>query len=225
MATVGLHYADRLQIAMQSRHQAIKHMFNENIAQLSSLLGPMNDGPEWPSGAAWLVSLHDDHACIISDGLSDPWVERDKPETGLGVEVFIEAPQVKIPDDQDLTRLADTWMFPMIAEISHTMASNPRLSEKLLAGDVLSMEFNIDHIKDGRGRVGALLHSPKNMENRWQNEFGEIQLVAATLLNPDELHYMRGKKQAGKQAMLARLYEAGIDHRSLAARPSVVPVE
>ncbi len=222
MTTVGLHYADRLHMAMQSRHQAIQRLFDNNIAQLSSLMGPMSDGPEWPSGAAWLATLHDGHASIITDGLSDPWVERDRPEIGLGLEVFIEAPEIKIPDNKDFTHLADTWMFPMIAEISHTMASNLRLAEKLLAGELLSMEFNIDHIKDGRGRVGALLHIPSNMAHGWHNEYGEIQLIAATLLNPDELAYLRGKKLAGRKEMLNKLYAAGVEHRSLVARPSVV---
>lgn len=86
--SVGLTYADRLNLATQARHNAIKIHFNCELAELTSLMGPMSDGPEWPAGAAWLAARHELNACIISDGLSDPWVERDKPETGLGLEVF-----------------------------------------------------------------------------------------------------------------------------------------
>lgn len=220
--TAELSYADRLDLATQSRHEAIQKRFNENIAPLSSLMGPMSDGPEWPSGAAWLATHHKGNACIISDGLSDPWVERDKPETGLGLEVFIETPDIDLPDNQDLTKLADTWMFPMMAEISHTLASYPRLCEKLLAGEVLSMEFNIEHIKDGRGRVGALLHLPQGFDCSWQNTFGEIKLFAATLLTAEELRFLRGKGSAGRQQLLEKHYSNNIGHISLLHRPSLV---
>ncbi|MGY6275608.1 hypothetical protein [Methylomonas sp. MgM2] len=219
---VGLSYADRLNIASEARHRAIKELFDSDLAPLTSLMGPMSDGPEWPAGASWLAARHGDNACIVSDGLSDPWVERDKPETGLGIEVFVESPDANIPADASLTALADTWLFPMLAEVSHTLAGFPRLSEKLLAGDLLSLEFNIDHIKDGRGRVGALLHTPRNLPNELDIAGGQVKLIAATLLTVPELQYLRGKGDAGRLEMVGKLYDAGIGHLSLLNRPSLV---
>lgn len=220
MILEGLTYADRLTLATRYRHKAIQSLFTPNITSLSSLMGPMSDGPEWPSGAAWIATVHDNHPCIVTDGLSDPWVERDRAGTGLGLEVFIESTELTIPDD--LSSLSDTWMFPMIAEISHTLASYPKLCEKLCSGEVLSMEFNIDHIKDGRGRVGALLHTPADMFNNWESDLGDVLLVAATLLTPDELRFLRGKGQIGKEALLGKLYQENIGHRSTINRTSVV---
>ncbi|MEQ1530634.1 MAG: hypothetical protein ABL925_15065, partial [Methylococcales bacterium] len=81
---VGLTYADRLRLATDARHQAMRNLLGSELVGLTSLMGPMSDGPEWPAGAAWLAARHGNNACIISDGLSDPWVERNKPETGLG---------------------------------------------------------------------------------------------------------------------------------------------
>lgn len=219
---VGLSYADRLNIASENRHRAVKEFFDSDIAPLTSLMGPMSDGPEWPAGAAWLAARHNENACIISDGLSDPWVERDKPENGLGLEVFIETPDAGIPADAPLTMLADTWLFPLLAEVSHTLANYQRLCEKLLASEPLSLEFNIDHIKDGRGRVGALLHIPRDRPSGLATPYDPIQLVAATVLTPAELYYLRGKGDAGRRSLLGKLYEAGVGHLSLLHRESLV---
>ena len=218
---VGLSYADRLNIASEARHRAIQKLFDSDLVPLTSLMGPMSDGPEWPAGASWLAARHGDNACIISDGLSDPWVERDKPETGLGIEVFVESPDAKIPSDAPLTTLADTWLFPMLAEVSHTLAGFPRLSEKLLKGELLSLEFNIDHIKDGRGRVGALLHLPRDLPSELDIGGDPVKLIAATLLTVSELRYLRGKGDAGRLDLADKLYEADIGHLSLLNRPSL----
>jgi len=219
---VGLSYADRLNIAAEARHRAVKELFDSDIAPLTSLMGPMSDGPEWPAGASWLAARHGHNACIISDGLSDPWVERDKPETGLGLEVFIETPDSGMANDKPLTALADTWLFPLLAEVSHTLAGFPRLCEKLTAGELLSLEFNIDHIKDGRGRVGALLHCPRGLPGDLNVNEDPVKLVAATLLTVPELQFLRGKGESGRLQLADKLYDAGIGHLSQLHRASVV---
>lgn len=218
---VGLSYADRLNIATEARHRAIKEVFASEITPLTSLMGPMSDGPEWPAGASWLAARHGENACIVSDGLSDPWVERDKPETGLGIEVFVESPDTKIASDAPLTDLADTWLFPLLAEVSHTLAGYPRLCQKLCRGDKLSMELNIDHIKDGRNRVGVLLHRPRDLNG--ELDIGEgVKLIAATLLTEAELQFLRDKGESGRGELAEKLYAAGNGHLSLLQRPSTV---
>ena len=118
----ALSYADRLELASRSRHGAIEKAFDTQLFSLTSLMGPISDGPEWPSDASWLALSHGDCACIISDGLSDPWVERDKPDTGLGLEIFVESPDVAFSPDAPMA-IADTWMFPMTAELSQVLAA------------------------------------------------------------------------------------------------------
>lgn len=219
---VGLSYSDRLRMATTARHLALSERFGSDLAMLTSLMGPMSDGPEWPAGAAWLGARHGQNACIISDGLSDPWVERDRGDRGLGIEVFIESADSGLAAEAPLTALADTWLFPMLAEVSHTLAGYPRLSERLLSGELLSLELNIDHIKDGRGRRAVLLSlQPMASATREQPLNGPPRLVAATLLTPDEGIYLRGKGQAGRLALMEQLQAAGIDHLSLLHRPSL----
>lgn len=218
---VGLTYADRLNMAVEARHRAISELLASELTALTSLMGPMSDGPEWPAGAAWLAARHGQNACVISDGLSDPWVERDRPETGLGLEVFVESPDAGIADDAPLTALADTWLFPMIAEVSHTLAGYPPLCEKLRSGELLSLEFNIDHIKDGRGRVGVLLSTPRNGAADLQLPGGAVKMIAATVLTPGELKFLRGKGEAGRRELADKLYDAGIGHLSLLRRDSL----
>lgn len=219
---VGLTYADRLNMATQARHEGIKKFFHSDIASLTSLMGPMSDGPEWPAGAAWLAARRGGNACIISDGLSDPWVERNRPETGLGLEVFIETPDAGVAVDGPLSVFADTWLFPLLAEVSHTLAGYSKLAEKLLNGELLSLEFNIDHIKDGRGSVGALLRMPIDQAGELPMPGGTIKLIAATLLTRSELTYLRGKGQEGRMALADKLDRTGVGHLSLLHRPSLV---
>jgi hypothetical protein len=220
---VGLTYADRLRMATEARHQAISHILNSELVELTTLMGPMSDGPEWPAGPAWIAARHGDNGCVISDGLSDPWVERDRPETGRGLEVFIESPDSGLAADKPLASLADTWLFPMTAEISHTLVGNPRLCERLVNGELTSLEFNIEHIKDGRGRVGVLLNlSSDAYSNTLSLPGGNIRLVAATLLTVAELRFLRGKAAAGRQELAEKLIAAGIGHLSILNRPSLV---
>ncbi len=219
---VGLTYADRMRMAIDARHHGLSTYLNSELAALTSLMGPMSDGPEWPAGAAWLAARHKQNACVLSDGLSDPWVERDRPETGLGLEVFIESPDSGVAETAPLTALADSWLFPLTAEVSHTLAGYSRLSERLLNGELLSMEFNIDHIKDGRGRVGALLGVPVTAAQPLLLPGGAIKLVAITLLTPAELKYLRGKGEAARHELADKLKTAGVGHLSLLHRPSLV---
>lgn len=216
---VGLSYADRLRLVTDARHQALKTYFGSELESLTSLMGPMSEGPEWPAGAAWLAAKHGENGCIISDGLSDPWVERQRGDIGLGLEVFIESPDVKL-SHKPLSALADTWLFPMLAEISHTMANYAKLSEKLLAGELVSLEFNIDHIKDGRGRVGVLLSPVPTAKLLLSG--GDVSLIAATLLTPAELRFLRGKGESGRRDLEEKLNAAGTMHLSFLHRQSVI---
>jgi len=222
MISAPLSYAAKLERAADSRRLAVERAFQAEVFALTSLMGPISEGPEWPSDAAWLAFQHAACAGIVSDGLSDPWVDPDKPSTGLGVEVFVESPDIALPAGASLMGLADTWLFPMTAEISHTLASYPRLCGKLLADEPLALRFNIVHIKDGRGLVGALLHAPRTMPAILNTASGPVKLIAATLLTGEELIWLGGKGESGRRQLLEKLYDAGIGSRSLSQRKSVV---
>jgi hypothetical protein len=194
------------------------------LVQLTTLMGPMSDGPEWPAGPAWIAARRNKNGCVISDGLSDPWVERDRAETGLGLEVFIESADAGVDEGKPLAGLADTWLFPMNAEISHILVGNSRLCERLVKGELASLEFNIEHIKDGRGRVGALLNLNMSADDCYSLSLpgGAVRLVAATLLTVAELRFLRGKGEDGRRELAEKLIAAGVGHLSVLHRSSVV---
>lgn len=220
---VGLRYSDRLQQAIQYRTQALDALGGGQSAALTSLMGPMGQGPDWPAAAAWRAIRREGRLLIFSDGLPDPWVERNRPETGLGLEVFIDSPDSALPADAPLAQAADTWLFPLIAEVSHLLAGARRLRETLLENRLASLEFTIDHLKDGRGRVGALLNMPAaDIPASIELPGGPVRLVAVTLLNPDELAFLRQGGAAARESLAAKLAVAGIGHLSLPRRDSVL---
>lgn len=220
IVTDGQSYGDRLDQVSQARRQGIQTLFDAELFTLSSLMGPMNDGPEWPSDAAWLALQHKDCACLVSDGLSDPWVEAGRPSNGLGLEVFIETPQLRVEQDNPMV-ISDRWLFPMTAEISHTLASYPRLSAKLVAAEVLSVRLNIDHLKDGLG-LRTLLLQPVTELDGISTSTLDFALVAATLLTMDEGRWLAGKGEAGRLQLQRLLNEQGTGIRSDLQRASVV---
>lgn len=219
----GLRYADRLQQAAEARRLAIEALVGGESAALTALMGPMGEGPEWPAGAAWRSARRGENLLIVSDGLSDPFVERDRPETGLGLEVFIESPQSGLPANAPLASATDTWLFPMIAEVSHILAGRHKLRETLLDGGLLSLHFAIDHLKDGRGRVGALLNvKAEGMPETIALPGGPVRLVAVTLLNPDELASLTGGGMEKREELAAKLRAAGVGHWAMPRRAAAV---
>lgn len=217
---VGLSYADRLRMVTEARHHAIGDYFAAEAIPLTSLMGPMSEGPEWPAGPAWLALRHREYACVVSDGLSDPWVERDRGELGLGLEVYLQSPCPANLADLSASALADSWLFPMLAEISHILAGYARLAERLRGGESVSLELNIDHLKDGLGRRGVLIDPQSAIKLALPG--GEVLLLAVCLLNPDESKFLRGKGEAGRMALSERLRAAGMGDMSLPQRDSVV---
>lgn len=166
---VGLSYADRLNLASQARQQGLRDILHSDLIALTSLMGPMSDGPEWPAGAAWLAARHGINACIVSDGLSDPWVERDKPETGLGLEVFVETPDAGIAIDAPLLvpvqpeqpwRLDNAWQTGGLggsvlrsAAMEHIVRQvDQPLGVYVASGDVAGHVLNVStsHISDSQ---------------------------------------------------------------------------
>ncbi|MCG8317338.1 MAG: hypothetical protein MI976_29320 [Pseudomonadales bacterium] len=222
LQTLTSTYSERLKQAAISRHHALEQAFKSPLFSLTSLMGPINDGPEWPSDAAWLALGDHESVTIISDGLSDPWVEKNRPPTGLGLEVYIKSRDPELTNTSDLMSLTDTWLFPMTAEISHTLASYPRLCDKLLANEPLSMQLNIEHIKDGRGLVTVLLHAPEHTLAAIENNFGKVQLVGTTLLTQNESRWLAGKGAQGRLQLKSALIAAGIDCLATTNRQSVV---
>lgn len=219
---VGPTYRDRLEAAIRARHAALAACFKAPLTPLTMLMGPMSDGPEWPSDAAWLALRVAGKACIVSDGLSDPWVEPDRPGNGLGIEVFMQTPDLEPAQPDSASSIADSWLFPAVAEISHTLAQYPRLCQSLVDGNALALRFNIEHIKDGRGLVGALLHAPRGYPDELSVNGLSVRLIAATLLTKEELDSLSGKGLEGRQLLLQKLIDRGIADLSLLRRAAVI---
>lgn len=220
-APAGLRYADRLRLAAESRTAAIDALADGPGMALTSLLGPLGEGPEWPAGPAWRAIRREGRLLIFSDGLSDPWVDRKLPETGLGLEVFVDSPDSGLAADAPLEKAIDTWLFPMIAEVSHLLAGRGSMRAGVCGGDLGSLEFMIDHLKDGLGHRGALLvPQVEGMPAVIQLAGGPVRLVAVTLLMPSEVQYLR--RGGSREQLAERLRLTGVGHLSIPRREPVV---
>lgn len=217
----GLRYPDRLRLAAEARTAAIDALADQPGVALTSLLGPLGEGPEWPAGPAWRAIRREGRVLIFSDGLSDPWVDRKLPETGLGLEVFVDSPASGLDAAAPLVNAVDTWLFPMIAEVSHLLAGRNAIRGNMIGGGLGSLEFAIDHLKDGLGHRGALLNPrPASMPATIQLPGGSVGLVAVTLLMPAELLFLR--RGGSREELAERLSRAGVGHWSLPCREPVV---
>lgn len=187
---------------------------------ITYLINPQFQGkPAWPNTRqAYRVVRPAGSLIIASDGLSDPFVGTDMADTqGFGCEVYIEAPEFA---GADFHGLRHSWAFSLIENFAMNVANWGGISRQLEQNGVLSMELPAqDQLPDAwltpDGNAGFLIGVPApNRPKRIDMPFGPVDLVALTLLTPNELQRIVSGGANGRKEIAAELAVKGVSHIS-----------
>lgn len=93
-------------------------------------------GPTWPNlRQAWQVIHRGSSTIIISDGLSDPFEDKDDPNTGFGLEILVESAD-SVPEE-----IHTSWLFKMVDQVSQQCAHHGGVRDLIDRAGLLSLEF------------------------------------------------------------------------------------
>ncbi len=195
---------------------------------LSYIINPQFQGaPAWPNmRQAYRVVRRDGSLILASDGLSDPFVGTNMSDcSGFDVEVLVELPGLQ---EMTMDEIRRSWAFALIEMVAQNVADWGGIGTQLARHGVVSSEmplkdeFPADWVTED-GMVGVLFGQPvTGWVTALAMPFGPVQMVAVTLLRPAELAFVAAGGAETRQALSARLVDAGVGHLSDIGRDSVV---
>ncbi|PCJ82805.1 MAG: hypothetical protein COA52_19975 [Hyphomicrobiales bacterium] len=179
--------------------------------------------PAWPSDRLAFLTIERDVSTIITtDGLSDPFESGSQGSQGYGIELFMDLAERPL-SEQSRTIAVETLMTA-----AYNTVARGGLDDLLEEHGVFSMEFPESDLPathlTADGSAGVLLGGPlaEFSADPILGPLGDIELISITLLTGRETELIR-RNGAGARAEIAQnLLEAGIGHRSVVGRPSII---
>jgi hypothetical protein len=189
---------------------------------LTFLLNPSFAGaPRWPSmRQAWRVIHRPGGTLLASDGLSDPFDDREEPSIGFGIECIIET-------DEPIGRIPASWPFQALVQVCHTVAGHGGLLELLGELKLLSVELSGEGMPDplvtADGSVGVMLGiASSTLPTIIQTPAGDVHIITVKTLLAEELEYIRQHGAKGRAELGRRFARSGEEHLSRALRSPVI---
>ncbi|RKH64735.1 imm11 family protein [Corallococcus aberystwythensis] len=149
---------------------------------------------------------------FVTHGLSSPFLSDPSPSVGLGVELALE---VEGPlEDTAAFDPQGMWPARLLSAVSYALAINP-VALGALALDFMMVEVIADGMpaslltQDG-GVFVLLERASAPLPEFFSLPAGEVRLITAKVLLPEELRWTRDGKGTEKE-LLQRLAEAGVD--------------
>ncbi|MDF3834169.1 hypothetical protein P3W85_14565 [Cupriavidus basilensis] len=164
---------------------------------LAPLINPaLMGGPTWPAlRQAWSVIRRPDSTAVASNGLSDPFEQTNAAPValGFGIEVFAEA-------RGQIAEMSRSWLFDLTYQVSQNVASHGQCLDLLARYGVLSMLLEVKGLPlewlSGEGKAGVLIGLPaKSVPATFDTPYGEVRMVALTLLRPEELAFLETSEE------------------------------
>lgn len=195
---------------------------------IAYLISPEFQGaPAWPTTRqAFRIVRTGQSLIIVSDGLSDLFVDTDSQEPGFGCEVFIDCPDLAGAKFADIR---SSWQFDLIETLARNVAHMGGIQAPVRQHGIFSMELPAPatmpaHWLTQRGTVGALVNVtvPGRPSCCEVDDGVEIRLVALTVLLPDETEYVVAGGGDRRADIAQRLVASGTGLASPANRRSVL---
>jgi len=182
---------------------------------------PIVVGGGWPARRqVWRV-IHraEGRTLVVTDGLSDFFVDRVEPSVGFGLELALET-------NEPLGDVEKSWPLLLLERMGNELAEHERVREKVKAS-FLSMEVAghgmPEPLLTKEGRVGVLLGmEASTLPGCFTMPAGEVRLVTVKVLMPVELAYLLEHGKRGRDELVRRFVQEGQAHLSRAWRQSVV---
>jgi hypothetical protein len=189
--------------AYQARNQ-----YAASLGIVSELPVPPLEGPPWPGlREGWRAIRRESSVAIMSDGLSDPF-PTSQPNTGLGIEVLAETTDTVDP-------IESSWLLAMARALAMQFVEHGGFRNLIDKLGLICLELD-----DGQGVLLGV--RPDDFAPTFHAPGGEVRIMTATMLTPQELDYAARFRREGLAELEKRLSQQGFFHRSSRQRGSVV---
>ncbi|SEU07719.1 imm11 family protein [Stigmatella erecta] len=213
---------NRRLIELREQTDAAREAFWRTLGRLDEeAIIPMVVGGAWPARRqVWrIIHRPGGRTLLVTDGLSDFFVDRVEPSVGFGLELALET-------DEPLQDAEKSWPLLLLERVADEVAEHERVREKVRSG-FLSMEVSGKGLPEPlitqEGRVGVLLGmEPGTLPQSFSMPAGEVRLVTVKALLPTELAYLLEHGKTGRDALLRRFGQEGQGHLSRSWRNPVV---
>lgn len=194
---------------------------------VATLRDPGDTGaPRWPSSHQFFLRIARGGSVVVaSDGLSDPFDDRDRPGPGWGCELCLESTALaRVPAGE----LWNHWQFQLLYQaaqnVAHFAIDVPQRlrAQGLLPMEVFGLAAPAAWIGE-RGGVGVVLGLPRpELPAEITIATGTVRLVTVTPLWPNEYALLRDGGSDGAAELVRRLSALGPGELTHPARPETV---
>ncbi|WP_342747659.1 imm11 family protein [Melittangium boletus] len=205
---------NRRLIELRKQTDAARGPFWRTLGRLDEeAIIPIVVGGAWPARRqVWrIIHRAEGRTLLVTDGLSDFFVDRVEPSVGFGLELALET-------DEPLKDVEKSWPLLLLERVADEVAEHERVRERLRTG-FLSMEVSGKDMPEPlvtrEGRVGVLLGMESSeLPRGFAMPAGEVRLVTVKVLLPTELAYLLAHGRTGRDELLRRFDQEGQGHLS-----------
>ncbi len=212
---------NRRLLELREQTDTAREAFWRTLGKLDEeVIIPIVVGGSWPARRqVWrIIHRPSGRTLLVTDGLSDFFVDRVEPSVGLGLELALET-------DESPNGIEKSWPLLLLERVGDEVAEHERVREKVKTG-LMSMEVSgkgmPQPLVTQEGRVGVLLGMESStLPRSFTMPGGEVRLVTVKALLPTELAYLLEHGKKGRDELLRRFDQEGHGHLSRVARSPV----
>jgi hypothetical protein len=180
-------------------------------------------GPRWPAlRQAFSVIRRDNSTIVISNGLADPFDDREEPNAGFGIEIYAET-KAKIEGN-----IADSSLFKLVYAVAQQAAHSGQIADFVRKYNVITMELYADdcglqEYQNQDGMVGIMIgvESPE-IPKLCNFPGGEVVLATVQVLTAEELAYVAEARAEGRNNLHEKFKASGVYHFLSPHRESLI---
>jgi len=203
---------NRRLLELREQTDAAREAFWRTLGRLDKeAIIPIVVGGAWPARRqVWrIIHRPGGRTLLVTDGLSDFFVDRVEPSVGFGLELALET-------DEPLEKPEESWPLLLLERVADEVAEHERVREKVKTG-LMSMEVSgrgmPQVLVTQEGRMGVLLGMEASTLPRGFNMLArEVRLVTVKALLPAELAYLLEHGKKGRDELLRRFGQEGHGH-------------